>query len=202
VVGFSLRRFHFHSPPECHRNLRASKYLTVECFATRHLAFSENEVSSANGPRAVQRCDRVGSKAVRSFDIRVWHPRALCRRMPEHLGPHSTPTHRTAGTHFLYVLSGQPITRRDNVQRRTESPWQVASPPTLPGAHVHRCCTQYSQFIIFHHRYPRFGTQSLETPKLWSRIIVDTALWNDSTISSETLLSLLSISLKRNGIIR
>lgn len=46
-------------------------------------------------------------------------------------------------------------------RQRSKTPWQVASPPTIPSAHDHTCSTRHSQFIIFHRRYPRFGTQSL-----------------------------------------
>ncbi|KAJ7601850.1 hypothetical protein DFH06DRAFT_378422 [Mycena polygramma] len=40
---------------------------------------------------------------------------------------------------------------------------------------------------------------AMGTPKLWSKIVVDTSLWNQITLSPAKLLSLLNSSLKRGG---
>ncbi|KAJ7604936.1 hypothetical protein DFH06DRAFT_1253519 [Mycena polygramma] len=68
---------------------------------------------------------------------------------------------------------------------------------TLPEEEVNRLSNwhllQLSQVSSLWHKI------AMETPKLWSTIVLDTALWQDTTLTAVSLLSLLDLTLKRGG---
>ncbi|KAJ7339029.1 hypothetical protein DFH08DRAFT_705089 [Mycena albidolilacea] len=72
-------------------------------------------------------------------------------------------------------------------------------------AQIFDMCSPIDIYHVSRHTTPQQEVSSswyhvaMETPKLWSTIVVDTSLWDDCAPAAHTLLSLLEASLNKGG---